>query len=341
MFSLRSSKSERCLRKLNKSKHTLSWSPVLQPSPEIDFVAFHNSLPPSPFPSPISLPARRPRRISTRNARRDTILIDLTNNDLLPALDYAFAILDDADRISVASSSSTLTPETPLSSGSPVISTCSPPASIHSAPPRYHHPFGPSDRPQSPTPAMTRRGTADSDHINKYNPSSVDPLELSDALSHVQYHHAPPSFSHGLPFPPSPPRSPQRVPLLQRKPRIMHSAESSIDSHDAFMFTPGSSKISLVRSVSSLDTRPQDRFFYSGACRSSASVNTMDSSLSNLLPPPKLSRSSSSSLKLFSPRKFRNSHLRRASTPPHSIPSSRNPPLQELFSGREALSACR
>ncbi|KIJ24021.1 hypothetical protein M422DRAFT_275301 [Sphaerobolus stellatus SS14] len=291
MFSLRPSKSERCLRKLRKQKpSTLSWSPVLQPSPETDFVAFHN-------PSPVSLPSRRPRRIS-RNARRDTILIDLTkNDDLMPALDYAFALID-----SDAENASESDPLTPTSTS---FSVATPPVSIRSAPPRYYY------ASSRASPIMTRRGTADSDHISQFRPSAVDPLELSTALSHVDYR--PPQ---ALPFPPSPPRSPKRVPLLKRKPRLAHSSESSTDGHD-FTNYPGLSNISLIRSVSSLDHHSRDRF-YSGACQSTASVNTTDSGFANRLARGlSLHRSSSSSLRFFTPKKNRTS---RASTPPPLTP---------------------
>ena len=188
---------------------------------------------------------------------------------------------------------------------------CSP--SSRSVPPRYVYVSSPlssssghsslSSTRSSPQHLSTAPATPDDDLF--------DPHELSRALSHAQADRtheitaSPDLFpAPSVPFPPPATPPAARVPLLQRKPRLLHSPESSFDGQESFISRnyPSSSKVNLARSVSSLD-HYRDIFGSHGACTSSTSVNTIDSGLSALLarPPP-----SPSSLKLFSsPKKSR------------------------------------
>ncbi|KAF8581095.1 hypothetical protein K439DRAFT_1619326 [Ramaria rubella] len=361
---LRSSKSDRSLRKLKKGRSNLSWSTksikghILKP--EVDFAAFHSGLPGEDdrnhLESPTRLstnptPFRRPRCISIRNVKRETLLIDLTNNDLLPALDYAFAILDAED-----ASTRSLPPPSPLKPLSIGVPSCSsdtsstPPSlssfgtSIVSTPPRYYisSPLK-NSTDQLPLPNMRNSRKCNIDPVLTSCEDSFDSHELSHSLLSTQSNEnvdsplAEPSLTPSVPFPPpaSPPAA--RVPLLQRKPRHLHSPESSIDGHECFTSRsyPGSSKVSLARSVSSLDHH-RDFFGSQGACPSSISVNTLDSGLAALLARNPASHAPSS-LKLFSSQKKPRPHpARRASTPPPSrsrtrmyIPSAQ-PPVPAL-----------
>jgi len=342
---LRSSKSERSLRKLKKGGSNLTWSSKFNKAPfvkpDLDFPAFHCELSREDVP-PLEAPtSARARSISIRISKRDTILIDLTNNDLRPALDYAFAILD-ADDLSTCPSPSSPPPKT-LFSGSSSRSSNIPctPSSIRSTPPRYICVASPLSSSSGHSSLSSMRSLPQKCNATPAIPDDepFDPHELSRALSHAQAdssHETTSSpdtpSSPSVPFPPPATPPTARVPLLQRKPRLLHSAESSIDGHEPFMSRNyhSPSKVSLARSVSSLD-HSRDIFGSRGAYSSSTSVNTLDSGLAALLS----QQPRSSSLKLFpSPKKSRPVPLRRASTPPPSrgrlgLPPGR-PPVPAL-----------
>ncbi|KAF8518446.1 hypothetical protein JB92DRAFT_3112975 [Gautieria morchelliformis] len=353
MFPLRVSKSERSLRKLKKASPcppTLARPPTLPsplPQPRVDFAAFPYAMPREDVLAPLRpvQPSARTRATSVRAPRRDTLLIDLTNTDLLPALDYAFAILDAEDPPTrSAPSSPPAHPFTPSrsSSGTSVSSsgTSSGSASMPCTP---SSPPGESLSPLLPKPPQKPRPTLPVLHDDPF-----DPHELSRALSHAQADSSGPESpstsllpsSPSVPFPPPAAPPAARVPLLQRKPRL-HSAESSIDSHDSFISRsyPSPSKVGHAHSVSSLD-HYRDVF----GSRSCTSLNTIDPGLAALLPQQPRAPSS---LKLF-PKKSRP-RLPGASTPPPARgrhpPSSRPPvpPLPDIFllgpaARREAVS---
>jgi len=354
---LRSSKSERCLRRLKKGRPDFSSSHNLTKDLSIpQKLDFHADTQLLDCPIPVArtpLPARPSRCTGTRNVNRETIFIDLTNNDLLPALDYAFAILDadndssspivpdgsytvSSDQTSNSSESAPHTPSSPTCSGASVGT------SVRSTPPRYVYVPSPlTSAESSPFPSPTRfTQERRLKTIDSCPEVTFDPNELSRALTHATSNGTPQCISPSperpgasVPFPPPATPHSKRTPLLQRKPRMIHSAEPSIDEHDPFSYRsyPGSSNVSLVRSLSSLDHRRD--YFTSRVCPSTTSVDTLDSGLAAVLPwRPSLVRTFSS------PKRSRPIPSRRASTPPQTrsrfgIPSLRPPvpALQDVF----------
>ncbi|GJJ08607.1 hypothetical protein Clacol_002826 [Clathrus columnatus] len=282
---------------------------------------------------------------SVRLVKRDTIFIDVTNKDVIPALKFVFAILDAEQETSINLTN---------------INSISPTSSL-----RLHHegPPTPSDLPlQLPPPyvfsSSPRRSSVSSSRGHKVGLSShprfatkgTCPLEPQE-FAHVFSQTCPrPSTSDSqslnvsdvsdtspsIPFPPSPSPSSTtpRVPLLQRKPRLnqVPTESGSVDVRRPFIFG-NRSNITLIRSVSALD-RHRDCAAY----KSTTSVNTIESTRSSLLPRRPVLRSSS--LSFFStPRKFRFGALTRngfETSSQISLKSSCNiriPPSNSFFEG--------
>ncbi|KAF8520273.1 hypothetical protein BU17DRAFT_65610 [Hysterangium stoloniferum] len=271
---LRSSKSERSLRKLKKGRPDLTWSRRISKDLSIpQKLDFHldTQLLDRPIPvepalpnNPYQLPARRSRSINTRNVKRETIFIDLMNNDLLPALDYAFAILD-ADKDSSSpilpdgsysvssdqtSNSSESTPHTP---SSPTCSSASVGTSMRSTPPRYVYVPNPlnSTEPStlpSPTPFTPERRVKTLDSCRQV---TFDPNELSRALTHAKF--------NGTPEPvPAPAKSAFRPSCMASGP------------HQDFLFVE---KVPPTTGPQSIDTTFSDAFTLRYSIRSTSSTS--------------------------------------------------------------------
>lgn len=226
-------------------------------------------------------------------AKRDTILLDLTNNDVLPALDYALSMLEAEQETSSANT------HRPLSSSPSRSPTSS--VSTSSSPPRYVFAPAPWTRPSTPrvnSPASyhTRHPT-----VATY---PLDPQEFAHVFSQTRsssnssyLRSIPPS----IPFPTASasPTPSTRIPLLQRKPRLgqLTTETITLDMRDPFIFG-NPSNLTLVRSISALNRR-RDCASY----KSTTSVNTIESSWSTLSPRRPALRSASNFFS--SPRRFR------------------------------------
>lgn len=257
--------------------------------------------------------------------KRETILLDLTNNDVLPALDYALSMLEAEPEPETSSannyhhhhhhhlpSSLSHSPTSPSSS-----------FSISSSPPR--HVFAPPSwgaRPSTPhvnSPAgyHTRHPTVATYPLDPQEFAHVfSPSRSSGNSSYLK------SIPPSIPFPTASasPTPSARIPLLQRKPRLgqLTTETITLDMHDPFIFG-NPSNLTLVRSISALDRRQECASY-----KSTTSLNTIESSWSTLSPRRPVLRSAS---RIFSsPKKFRLGALNRHG----SIKASLKKPLLNI-----------